>query len=455
MRFIIIGGGDVGTSLSSKLSSDGHDVVLIEKSELRAEKLAVSLEVSIVSGNGCMPEVLGKAGIATADYLISVADNDEVNMAACLVSKLLNPAARRIARIRDINLVHKDISSEQLNDYFDFIVNPEQAAADHLLQLFKTPGAKEVVEFAHGRLRVLGISVEPDSGVLNRRIDSLKEYRDKFPVLIIAIIRRGKLIVPKGNDFIRLGDTIYVTTVPEKTGVLFELAGKKLYYGKSAMIWGSGPLVKILVHSLEAQGTEVKVLVSNPAEANSLVDEFKHALLLQGHGTDEELLLEEGIAEVDAFIGASEHEEDNILAALLAKRLGAKATMAVISKSTYMPLVTSIGVDAVVSSRVAAASAIYHHIHSDSILSEFSLTHRGASFIEIRATSQISFLSTPIRDIRFPYGILIGGIVRLGEVIIPSGDDVVLEGDTMLLFVLHSARQKLEKLLKIKLELFA
>jgi len=455
MRFIIIGGGDVGTTLSSKLSGDQHDVVLIEKNESRAEKLAASLEIATVVGNGCMPEVLFKAGISTADYLISVADNDEVNIASCLVSKLLNPAARRVARIRDINLVHKDISTEQLDEYFDFIVNPEQAAAEHLLQLFKTPGAKEVVEFANGRLRVLGINVEPDSDVLDRRIDSLKEYRDKFPVLIIAIIRRGKLIVPKGNDFIRLGDTIYLTTVPEKTGVLFELAGKKLYYGKSAMVWGSSPLVKILVHSLEAQGADVKLLISESAAASSLVDEFRHTLLLQGDGTDEELLLEEGIDEIDAFIAASDHEEDNILAALLAKRLGVRATMAVVSKSTYIPLVTTIGVDAVVSSRVAAASAIYHHIHSDSILSEFSLMHRGASFIEIRANSKISFLGTPIRKIKFPYGILIGGIVRLGEVIIPTGDDVVLEGDTMLLFVLLSARQKLEKLLNIKLELFA
>ncbi len=455
MRFIIIGAGDVGTSLCQKLSSQQHDVTLIERYEARAYKLTSTLDVNAVIGNGCSADVMLKAGVNFADYLISVADNDEVNVTACLMAKLLNPRIKRIARIRDLNFEHSALSREKVREYFDYIVNPEQAGAEHLFHLFRTPGARDVFEFAQGQLRVLALNISEKSPVLNRTLQSLKEVRGDFPVLVIAIVRKGQLLVPSGKDKIEMGDTVYLLTVPGKTSVLFELAGKTLTPGEHAVIWGARPLVKILVHLLEDRGTSVKVILDNPAIAAEFVDEFRNTLVLEGSGTDQSLLLEENIDEADAFIAAADHDEDNILAALLAKRLGARCSMAVINNASYLPLVTAIGVDAVVSSRIAAASSIFRHIHEGSVISEFSLMHHGATFLELVAQKSSKLLDVPIKKLKLPYGVLIGGIVRQEEVIIPSGEDIIRENDKLVIFVLRSARAKLEKLLNLKLELFS
>lgn len=454
MRFIVIGAGDVGTSLSERLAQNQHDVVLVEKDEDKLARATASLDIQPVVGSGLSPDTLVRAGVNTADYLISVADIDEVNIASCLVAKLINPKAKRIARIRDISLVHKEISPEHLSEYFDLIINPDQAAAGQLLEAFRVPGAKELVEFGDGRLRVLGLSITAQSPVANRRLHSLQEYQDKFPVLIIAIMRRNQLIVPGGSDQLKIGDVVYAITLPEKTSILFELAGRELVQGRSAMIWGSTALARSLAHSLEKQGTKVKLILEDRQASTEIVDEFRESLVLLGDGTDQNLLVEENVGDVDAFVAVTNHEEDNILAALLAKRLGAKSSMALVNKGTYLPLVNAIGVDVVVSSRIAAASSIFNHIHSESLISEISIAHHGAGFIEFYANNSMSFLGQPLKDIKFPHGIIVAAIMRGNEVIIPKGSDTILDGDRIVVFVIRSAFKKLEKLLGIKLDLF-
>lgn len=453
MKFILIGAGDVGISLSERLVHANYEVTLIEKSESAISKIPPHLDCQIIHGNGCSPEVLLKAGINTANYLIAVTEIDEVNIATCLMAKLINPAIKRVGRVRLINLYHKEISQDHLSEYFDLIINPAQAGAEYMTQLYQVPGARDIIEFAEGKLRVIGVKVANQSKYCNTRINSLKDHYPNSPLLVIALIRGDSLIVPRGNDELKAGDLMYAIAENEYTNVLFEIAGRPIKQPDNVMIWGGSTLTLPLTHYMENLGVKVKLILDESEINEELVDQFDNILVLHGRGTDQELLLEENIKSFDTFIAASPAEEDNILAALLAKKLGAGTTMALVNKRAYLQLVSAIGVDVVVSTEVAAASQIFRHIHSEDVVSEFTLGFQPASFIEIQAKTSDSIAGKAIQDLKFPTGTLIAAIERAGTVIIPDGSQVIEKEDTLVIFALHQSIKKLQKVLDINLEL--
>lgn len=453
MKFIIVGAGDVGISLSERLVHAHYEVVLIEKNETVIGTIPSHLDCQVLHGNGCSPQTLIQAGIHTGHYIVAVTDVDEVNISACLAAKLINPNMKRVARIRQLSFDHKEIQKEQLNEYFDLIINPAQAGAEYFAQLYQVPGAEDIVEFADGKLRVLGLRVTSNSPYCGCKIKELRSLEFDFPILVIAIIRDGKLIVPSGDDQIKEADLIYCITLPEQTSALFSLAGKTLKEPDSAMVWGGSSVTVPLVHYLENLGSKVKLIMNPELVDEQVVDEFSETLVLQGRGTDQDLLIEENIGNFDTFIAASENEEDNILSALLAKKLGAKVVMVLVNQRSFLRLVSAIGVDVVVSTEVAAASQIFRHIHADAVISEFTLSTRAASFIEIKAKEGMQFLDTPIKDLRFPTGTLVSAIVRGDEVIIPDGSKMVKVDDHVVLFAVNDSLKKLQKMLDINLEI--
>ena len=233
MKFIIIGAGDVGLSLSQRLSSHRHDVVLVERLESAIAKLGSEIDFQVIVGNGSSPDILLAAGIESADYFLAVTDNDEANISACLVARMINPKAKRVVRLRDLSLNVPEIDASELSEYFDLVINPSFAAAKHMVGLFEVPGAREVVDFAGGKLRMIGLGVSPQSTAINKRLSTLRELYPNAPTLIIAIVRGNKLIVPGGNDKIRVGDTIYTITKPDETDALFEVAGRETLAAKN------------------------------------------------------------------------------------------------------------------------------------------------------------------------------------------------------------------------------
>ncbi|MCB0319397.1 MAG: Trk system potassium transporter TrkA [Bdellovibrionales bacterium] len=452
MKFIILGAGDVGMTLAAQLVKENHDVVIIERDDVVGNAASLQLDVQVLSGNGCSPEVLARAGLNTADYFIAVADNDPVNIAACLVAKLLNPIAKRIARIRQLSLIHKDISPEHLSEYFDLIINPTQAAVDYLVRIFRVVGARDVIDFCDGKLQVIALDVKPHSRFVGKKLAHLADLQNQLKTLVIAIVRDGELIVPHGNSALQREDTIYCITPPENIASLFELAGNTHAPGEVAIVWGAGTLGRMLAHRLEAQGTRVKLIIDETKVSPDIVDDFHNTLVLSGDGKDKNLLIEENISEVDAFFAVTSDHEDNILGALLAKKLGARTSMALVNKATYLPLVHAIGVDVVASSRAAAASAIFSHIHADSLVSEFSLRHLGAGFVEIPVKSKAPICGKTIAEIRAPQGTIFAAITRGNEVILPRGNTEIHPDDRVVVFLTQGEHSKLEKLFGKKFE---
>lgn len=454
MKFIVIGAGAVGLSLCSKLVQEQHDVVLIDLNEGRLSKASHSLDLQVVCGNGCSPQLLLAAGIDTADYLVSLAKTDAVNITACLMAKLISPHVRRIARVREINFSDVSSINGKLDDYFDLIVNPDIAGANQIQQYFKAPGAKDVFDLAKGRLQVIGLEIAKHAPFVNKTLNRIHEHWEDFPCLLIAIERDGKLIVPRGKDKLQQDDLIYAITTPARTKQLFELAGQKVLTHDNILIWGGSGLGRYVARTLQSKAKNVKLILSEEREALQMADQFESVLVLHGDGTDQELLLEEGIGSTDIFVAVSQHEEDNIIASLLAKRLGAKMAIALVDKAEYLPLVSKIGVDIVVSARVAAGTAIFNHIFSRSAVSEFSLRHQGAGFISIIVNSDLEIADRPLKEAVFPPGILIAAIIRDDQAIIPTGETVIQIGDQVIVFVIQSAHKRLERILQMKLELF-
>ena len=453
MKFLIIGAGSVGTSLAERLTSTENEVVLIDQSQKAIKEISTKLDIQIVKGNGCDPKILISAGIENADYFIAVTDDDETNMAACLVSKALNEKAKRIARIRKISFDYDEVDTTEIENIFDLIINPDLAAADYLTKLLKVPGAYDVIEFAQGRLKAVALEISEKSEVANKKISSLKEEVQDIPLLLNAIVRDNVLILPRRSDRIRVGDLIYCLTYPKHINRLLEIAGQKPHILNNIMIWGDTGFARALAHNLENNNLNVKLIVPK-VRSNEIIEEFEETLLVEGDITNQNLLLEENIHEADAFLALGEEEEENILAALLSKKLGADFCVALINKSSYLPIVNSIGVDTVVNSYLAASLAIFKFIYAGSIISASSLVHTEASYIEIIADAKISFIDKKIKDINIPYGILITAIIRDEEVIIPTGEDIIRMGDRIVIFYISSAVSKLEKILNIKLQLF-
>ena len=451
MKFVVIGAGNVGLNLAERLVNSRHDVILIDKNEAVLQHVPTSLDIQVIIGNGCSPQVLASAGLAGADYLIAATDVDEVNISACLVGKWLSPSTKRVARLRYMGLDDQYVSKKQTDEYFDLIINPDQAAAQHLSQLLKVSGARDVVEFADGRLLVLSIEIKETSRLAGKRLGALKTVAPDFPLLIVALVRNDRLIVPRGKDRIRAGDIAYVITVPDKIDFLFELAGQTPHKPGFVMLWGGSPLSLYFADMLEQTSIKVKLIMRVPQVAAKLVDRFSKTLVLQGDGTDRQLLLEENVQDVDVFVAATVDEEDNILSSILAKKLGAKTAIAVVNNDTYLPLISALGIDTVVNPHLAAASGIFRFIHAGSVLSELSIEQRQAGFLEVEINHNSVLTNKRVQEIGLPNGILIAAIERKGDVIIPSGEDTIQDGDILVIFLLKSEQRKLEKLLHLKL----
>lgn len=452
MKFIVIGAGDVGINLAEFLTASNQDVILIERSEQNIAKIPSSVDAQIIHGNGCDPETLLKANIRKSDYFIAVADNDEVNISACSIARLLNPKIKRVARVRHINFSHPEINKKNLDDCFDLIINPDQAGANHLFKLLQAPGATDIIQFVNGRVHVYGIEVEKNAPCHNTQIKDLSKKIKNIPLLIIAIIRKGQLVVPHGEDYLYSEDIIYAVTHPKYYHRLFQLAGQNHKETRQVMIWGGTILAHFLTKELETIGVKTKLILPEDNITDDTLDHYPETLVLQGEGTEQRLLLEENINAVDAFVAASPDEEDNVLAALLAKKLGAHMTMALVNKRTYLDLVTTIGVDTVISTQAAAATAISKYIHPETVFSGSALSAYDTGFLEIELHEDMPFINSKISEFKLPQGVLLVAIVRKNHIIIPNGNDTLEDHDTIVIFSQRAELKRLEEILNFKID---
>ena len=454
MKIIIVGAGEVGFNIADVLSKEGQDVTLIDQDESRLQEVAEKLDVLTVHGSGSSPQVLRKAGLDSTDMIIAVTNSDDTNMVACLLASSQSNVAYKVARIRNAELDGKSVIFDKDHLNIDLCINPEREAVKNALNLIEFPGATEIIDFVDGRIKLIGFSIGPESQVIDKTLRELRILYPRTKVLVTSIIRKEKLLEPTGSTQLLAGDYIFAVAASSELREMLRTYGKSSAPLKRIFIMGGGNTGFMLAEALQARGLLTKVIEKNHWRCEDLACVLEKVTVLHGDGTSQELLKEENIQEADCFFAVTDDEEANILGALLAKRLGAKKSIALINRVEYMPLVSTVGIDGVINPRHAAISKVLNYIRKGKIVSATPLHDERVEAYEVIALETADITDRPIKDIKFPPGTIVGAIIRNDDIMIPDGESVIRPGDHMIIFTFRSTIPKLEKMLTVKLDYF-
>ena len=447
MKIIIAGAGEVGFELSKVLSEERHDVTVLDERVKCLQRVINNLDVLTVEGNATSPNTLVEAGVKGADMLVACTSVDEVNIIACMMAKRLGVKSA-IARVRNDELSQKDAPITPSELGIDVLIHPEESAATEIHQLIKRASASDIVTLANGRMQLVGIRVEKNAPVVGKTLRELAiMYRNEI-YRIVAISRRGTTILPDGQNKLMPLDHIFVLSKTEGIEKLAAATGHEKERIRNIMIAGGNEVGRILAKKLSSdnQSWKIKLIEPDKEIANHLASEFRNVLVLNGDPTDPNLLAIEGIQEMDAFISVTEDEESNIISALMAKHLEVKKTVAMVSKSQYVPLSQAIGIDSIVSVKAAATDEIHRNIRQGNLLTVKGLHGINAEIIEVEAGKNCEILDRPLKSIKFPHGMIVGALLKNDELEIATGNSVIKKGDRVILFVQPRAIQKVEEL---------
>jgi trk system potassium uptake protein TrkA len=452
VRIIIVGAGEVGFHIAQKLSEENQDVFLIDKDPEKIRRITENLDVQAILGSGTSPNTLRDSGIEDAEMLVAATDSDEVNLIACLLARHLNPYIVKLARVRNPEyLKEKDLFGQDLLSV-DQIINPESVMVETIRNLMMVPGASDVIDFVGGRVKLIGVTIRPDSPFVGRQLLSFKGMEGKL--LVGAIVRGEQVIIPHGEDTLEPNDMAYVVVRSDELPAVFRKLGIKDEELRRVIIVGAGETGTALATFFDKTKINVKIIEKDKQRCTSLAQMLERVIVINGDGSDKTLLQEENISDCDFMVAVTGDEDSNVLMSILAKGLGAKKTITRISKLSYIPLVSALGIDTVVSPRLSAIRAILQHIRKGKIISVAPLKGEHAEAIEAEALESSDLVNLPLSKVKFPKGSLVGAIVRNDEIIIPLGDSVIKPKDRLIIFTLRKEVPKLEKLLTVKLEYF-
>lgn len=447
-----MGAGEVGFHIARRLSEEGHDVALIDKDPQQIRRVADNLDVHALLGSGTSPRVLKDVGIDNADMLVAATDSDEINLITCLLVKTLNPYLLKVARVRNEEYFQEgELFSKDLLG-IDHVINPQSEMVNTIQSIMEVPGASEVIDFVEGRVKLIGFLVAEDSPFVDRRLSSFNEPKGK--VLVGAIVRGDRVLIPKGEDVILAGDLVYVVARNTELGKTLGFLDIKQESSRRVIIVGGGQTGATLAKRLDRTKISTKIIEKEIDKCAELSEMLEHVIVINGDGKDKRLLEEENIEDVDFFVAVTGDGASNILMSLLAKGLEARNTVTRVSKLSYVPLMSMIGLDTVVSPRLSAVRAILQHIRPGKIISVAPLKGEHAEAIEAEALETSNIVNMPLSRVKMPKGAIVGAIVGEDEIIIPRGDSVIRPKDHLIIFTLQEAVPKLEKLLTVKLEYF-
>ena len=463
MKIIILGAGQVGASVAENLVSEANDITLVDTSEEHLAALRERLEIRTVVGNGASPIVLREAGAEDADLLIAVTQSDQTNLCACRIAKAVYNLPTRIARLRSTDYVDFPELLNEENFAVDFSICPEQVVTDYIKRLIAFPEALQVLEFADGVVSLICVRAFEGGALVGHPLKALRFHLPNVELRIAAIYRDGEPIMPDGDTLVLPGDEVFcLASTVHVRKIMSELRGSDRPM-RRIMIAGGGNIGLRLARSIE-DNYHVKILETNRARADMLADQLSRALVLRGDATDEKLLETEGIDETDLFVALTNDEEDNIMSASLAKRMGARRTLALINRKSYVDLVQGGGaIDIAISPAHTSIGTLLAHVRRGDVVAVHSLRRGAAEALEIIAhgsRKDSKVVGRPLEEIALPKGVSIGAIVRdvkredgklvRREIIIPHHDTVIEEEDHVIVFCTHKRLvPKVEKLFQV------
>lgn len=432
MQVVVVGGGLVGSTLATKLADDGHDVVLVEQNRDLIADLNEKLDVQTICGNGATIPVLVQAGIENADLLLATTDSDEANMVVALVGSVIFKVPRVAARLRDtgheegFRRIAREPGEERV------VINPDMAAVEKILSLMPVPGAVDVVSFFDGKLLIAGFHIKAGSEFAGLLLSHLRLLFPATPMLVVAIRRDGRWRVPFGDDEIRAGDLVYFAMDPGELDNVLVLLGLHRGVERRVMVAGATRIGVALARRLEETGVPVTLFDERRPDCDRAAADLGDTLVVHGSATDRELLREEGAERVEGFIACTDRHEENVVACLLAGRMGAAHTFALVDNAALSSLVGDLGIDAIISPRLLSVSLALHFARKGRIRSVAALLEDSVEVFEVEAAEGSRLVSSPLSALGLPRGILMVAVQRDDRIFIPGGDDRIEPGDQVI-----------------------
>ena len=435
MKIVVIGDGKVGKSIIDHASKEGHEIIVIDKNPTVVEQLVNMYDVLGIVGNGASYEIQKNARVEKADLLIATTSSDEVNILSCIVAKLLNVKAT-VARVRNYdynnqtNLMIKNLG-------INMIINPELQAANEILNIMNFPEAISIESFAKGNVEMIEIFVSENSPLVGTKLLSLYE-KFQVQVLVCAIQRGEEVIIPDGNFVILPKDKIHITAEKVNLKLFLQRIGLIETKIKDALIIGGGKISLYLAEKLLRNKFKVKIIEKDPQRCIELNELLPLATIINGDGSDQTLLKEEGIDTYDAIISLTNSDEENIIISLFANKQKVKKVITKINKQSYGGLVETIGMSSVVSPKELTAQKIVSYIRAksntrgSSIRTLYKIVDNQIEALEFIAKSNSKVINTPLRELKLKKNILIAAIIRENVVIIPKGTDIIQENDAII-----------------------
>lgn len=447
MKILILGAGQVGSSAAYNLSrEEANDVTVVDVRADVLRELQDRLDIRTVVGHAAYPEVLDRAGASDADIIIALTDSDETNMVACQVAYTLYHTPTKIARIRSADYMNTDLLFSQEAFPVDVRISPEQLVCQYVEQLILYPGALQVLDFAAGRIRLVGAMAESGGLLVGQKIANLKEHIPDAEGRIAAIYREGLPLQTDGDTVIEVGDEVFFISTQKNVRTFLNEMRKLESPVRRVVIAGGGNIGSRLAHALE-ETNQVKVIERDPTRARAISEQLNKAIVLVGDAADEDLLLEENIDSVDVFCALTNAEEANILSAMLAKRMGAKKVMALINRPSYAELVEAGTIDVAISPQQVTIGSLLAHVRRGDVVKVHSLKRGAAEAIEAVAhgsAEESKVVGKRVGDIELPRGANIVTVVRGHDVIIAHHDTVIETDDHVIMFM--TDRRKVEEL---------
>ncbi len=442
MKIIVLGAGQVGSTVAQSLASEDNDVTVVDTNEQVLRDLGARLDLGTVCGAASYPDVLRRAGAEDADMIIAATDSDETNIVAMQVAYSLFHTPQKIARVRSVEYTRERNLFNNDHIPINVLISPEQLVTDHIQRIIEHPGALQVIDFADGLVRLVGVSVQEGAPMANQPMARLTGLLGDIEARVVAIYRDEDSIIADGNTVVEVDDVVFYLGNRKHTSTIMEQFHHDELPVRSVMIAGAGNIGFRLAQKLE-RNYNVKVVEADKSRNDFAAGELSYALVLQGDAANHDLLAEENVSETDVFCALTNDDEANILSAMLAKRMGARKIMSLINRPAYVDLVERDIIDVAISPQQITIGALLTHIRRGDVVAVHSLRKGRAEALEGVAhgdeeTSKL--VGRTIADIDLPSSAAIGAVVR-GEEVLIAHHDLVIEAEDHLIVLITNKQQ--------------
>ena len=452
MNIIIVGCGKIGTTILSSLLAEGHDIVAVDSNPDVISEISNIYDSMYVCGSGTDCDTLSEAGVDRTELFVAVTGSDELNMLSCFIAKKMG-AKHTIARIRNPEYNYKSLGFLRQQLDLSTSINPDLLAAEELFQVLKLPSAVKVEYFSHRNFELLELRLREGSPLCGARLSELrKKYEAKF---LICVVQRGEEVyIPDGSFQLQAGDRIGLTAAPSEVQKLLKMMGILQKQAKNVMILGASRMGYYLARMLLASGTNVKIIDRDHQRCQEISEKLPGAVVICGDGAQQELLLEEGICSMDAFISLTGMDEENILISFFASSQGVKKVISKVNRDELRFIAEKLGLDTLISSRSVSSNVLSRYARAlqnslgSNVETLYKLMDGRAEALEFRVQADFPMTNVPLKDMRLKSGILVAGIIRNRKTLIPSGVDVILPGDRVIVLSDASGMHDLSDILQ-------